>query len=309
MTHASLRLEHLHCGGCGAVVSIPEGDVARCAYCGASTPVPGPYRTLRATLFSGDEDREATEALYRRLGNTPGPLLRAWSGASSGLLSSLGSGLVVWLSALGSMLEGSSAASASGGSEVLLALFFFVLALPALVLTVLGVVVAWLGRALATVLHRAPLGPIDPRSMMLGLGVAFIVLVLIPSVVLQRAVKQGELKRRVQGTLAARAPERDGGPSCCRTCGAPLLVARGALGVRCAYCSSDNLVALEPSWVAHVRSYAQRSFRTIDAFLDEENRLRDEAHERLFGTVFRIIAVLPFLLLVGAGLRAAHFSF
>lgn len=309
MASATLRLEHLGCVQCGAVVPLTDGESTRCAYCGATTPLPATYRALSATLFSSAEDREITEALYRRLGDMPGPVLRAWSGASTGVLASLGQALLGWLVALGGLLGAARGTNHDGVGGAFVTVFLFVLALPALALVILGVVAAWGWRMLATFALHAPAGPIDPRSMMMLLGLAFIVLVQAPSVVLSRAVARGELKRRVQGTLAARPPERAGGPACCRLCGAPLLVGRGVIGVRCPYCASDNLVALDSAWIALVRSHARASFRTIDAFLDDENRLRVEAHERLFSSVFRMLGVLPFLLLLGIALHRAGFAF
>ncbi len=90
--------------------------------------------------------------------------------------------------------------------------------------------------------------------------------------------RRARSRQRLQAALAAKPPERKGGPATCRSCGAPLTVESGALGVRCIYCGSDNLVALPPSWIANVGADAAAIGAEIEparAELDRERaRLR-----------------------------------
>jgi LSD1 subclass zinc finger protein len=69
--------------------------------------------------------------------------------------------------------------------------------------------------------------------------------------------------RGVQAALAARPPQMPGGPAGCRQCGAPLAVPKDAVDVRCIYCSTDNLVALSPAWVANFASSSHGAAREL----------------------------------------------
>jgi hypothetical protein len=65
----------------------------------------------------------------------------------------------------------------------------------------------------------------------------------------RRALALGSL----QLAAAARAPEREGGQCTCRRCGAPLAYGPRDLGVRCAYCATDNLLHIPEGWLRQMK--------------------------------------------------------
>jgi hypothetical protein len=78
----------------------------------------------------------------------------------------------------------------------------------------------------------------------------------------------------LQAALSARAPTRPGGPAECRVCGGPLRVPEDALGVRCLYCRTDNLVAASTGWLR------QRVEATAGVARQVEQAAADLAAER-----------------------------
>lgn len=98
--------------------------------------------------------------------------------------------------------------------------------------------------------------------------------------------------------MAARPPARAGGPAQCRQCGAPLVVAAGALGARCSYCGTDNLVALPPEWVEQIASESAGRHQSVLAALDEEAKVIDDAQGNLgvacFGAVLLLVLATLF---------------
>jgi hypothetical protein len=85
-------------------------------------------------------------------------------------------------------------------------------------------------------------------------------------------------RTRLQAALAAKHPPHPGGPSACRRCGGPLTVEGEALGVRCVYCGADNLVALPPAWVDHIKGHAAQIGAEIThanaEFVAQQKKLR-----------------------------------
>jgi LSD1 subclass zinc finger protein len=82
-----------------------------------------------------------------------------------------------------------------------------------------------------------------------ALAVVCLVGVVLGALGRRRAVQRAALK----AALHARAPAQAGGPALCRECGAPLSVPENSWGVRCAYCRTDNLVAISRAWLDTAR--------------------------------------------------------
>jgi LSD1 subclass zinc finger protein len=95
-----------------------------------------------------------------------------------------------------------------------------------------------------------------PLSLLLG-GFLFLCVVR-PVLLVANARRVARVRQMLQAALAARPPERPGGPATCRSCGAPLDVPEGALGVRCVYCREHNLVAIPESWIARARKASKQ---------------------------------------------------
>jgi LSD1 subclass zinc finger protein len=134
----------------------------------------------------------------------------------------------------------------------------------------------------------------------LVLGVALVVLFPLPALLAGHARAMATARRELQGALAAGAPTTPGGPATCRNCGAPLDVPRGTLGVRCAYCSSDNLVALPAAWVTAAHASAGRAHTKITQVLSREGaKVRTSRRRLALGTAAAVVFTVPFLFLVG----------
>lgn len=59
--------------------------------------------------------------------------------------------------------------------------------------------------------------------------------------------------------LAARPPDKDGAPPCCRECGAPLAVESGEVGCTCLYCGTDSIV----HDIAHIATERRRAVGSL----------------------------------------------
>ncbi|HVY47541.1 MAG TPA: hypothetical protein VHB21_16745 [Minicystis sp.] len=208
------ELERLTCGNCGASVPLADADAVPCPHCGGAVAMPVAYR--RAFLIERKDAATRAEArrLYAELGTPPGRWLRFLSIAFNGWWLLFGGGFVMMCASL------------------FVVDFAFFMIGDACHENVVEVMPVREQRALQ----------FPPAIALAAVGAALGVY----------GRRHARSRRRLQAALAAKPPGRAGGPAICRTCGGPLAVEAGALGVRCVYCGSDNLVALPPSWIAKV---------------------------------------------------------
>jgi hypothetical protein len=120
----------------------------------------------------------------------------------------------------------------------------------------------------------------------------FIALVLTVTAVLGR--RRFVRREGLVAALHARPAERDGGPSRCRTCGAPLTVPANTLGVRCAYCSTDNLVAIPVAWLERAQRSVTALTREATSALGEQ---RAASRDLRWALLLHLGAVALFALL------------
>jgi LSD1 subclass zinc finger protein len=243
-------LEPLRCPSCSAPVPLGTGDVATCAFCHAEVPLPEPYRKLRDAEREQSADRADAERLYASLGN-PSTALDWWVQVTT-----------------------------AGASVVFMIVFAIV--------SVCAVLSFLAGFALELVLHWiAPLIGIDFIDRFGGgttyaaFAIALVAFVLFPIWLNGYLQASGEIRKTLQGSLAARAPQRPGFPATCRMCGAALDVPPGALGVRCAYCQADNLVAVPLERISAVGAQQDRFHRSIVDAAERARVLRAEARAGL----------------------------
>ena len=263
-------LEPLRCPKCSAPVPLGSGDVATCSFCSEQVPLPEPYRQLRDAERARTTDRAQAEALYRKLGK-PSHALDLWV----------------------------SLMSISSGAVLMLA---YVL------MSISAVLMLLAGFALELFLHfGAPVLGIDlidrfgGGTVYLGFAIGVVVFVLLPIWLKGYLDTAGEIRKALQANLAAHAPQRPGWASTCRSCGAALDVAPGALGVRCAYCQTDNLVAI-PAAVVKAAGVRQDNFhRSIVDAADRARALRAEARAGLPGAVKYCAIGVAVFGLVGKG--------
>ncbi|HEY4122616.1 MAG TPA: hypothetical protein VGM56_32350 [Byssovorax sp.] len=233
-------LERLTCGACGAPVPLADAAVVRCPHCAAPVEIPEAHRRAFTLERKDSASRAEAHMLYAELGVPPGRLLRACAVAFNGWWLVLGGGFVMMCASL-----------------FVVDFTFFMLG------------DAFHENVVETMPQR------DQRALQFPPAIALAAVGAALGVYGRRRARS---RQRLQAALAARPPEITGGPATCRACGAPLTVPDGALGVRCVYCGSDNLVALPSSWIAK----ASADVAAVDAeiegaraeLLAEQRRLR-----------------------------------
>ncbi len=286
--HFEAPMQPLQCAHCGALVPLGHGATARCSYCGSDTPVPAQYGALQQTSQSFAADRRLAQELYGRVGRPPGWVMR-------------------WLD------KGTESTSRIGGAVGRI-LLLLLLAQP---LIGVGLVMAGaylLGFPVATIIHTVesargiPRLPLSPYVVLPSACLGSMVFLGIPMIVVQRERRLAKIRRDIHASLAAALPERPGGPSLCRLCGAPLDVPRGALGVPCTYCGADNLVALPEDWVKRVQASEFEHFLQIDAALNAFRQASRATQEQMWKLGFILVLAAPLImalawLLVQAGIE------
>jgi LSD1 subclass zinc finger protein len=249
-TKVETTVAPLRCPTCSAPVPLGDGEVATCTSCGAQVPLPDAYRNMRDAERGDRADRAAAEALYQKLGS-PSRALDAWAAFTA----------------------------LAGGA---------VLAISVALISICGALIFLAGFALELILHWiAPLIRIDlidrfgGGTVYVAFALGVVVFALFPLWLNGYLQTSGEIRKTLQASLAARPPERPGFPSTCRMCGAALDVPPGALGVRCAYCRSDNLVALPPAIVEAAGARHEDFHRSIIDAAERAKVLRAEARAGL----------------------------
>lgn len=231
------------------------------------------------------------EQLYGEVGRPPGWILRTWGRGAEG---SAGLGVRVGYVLL--LLTGAHPA--------------FGLITTAAAAYVIGYPVGALIHAVGWATASAPLqGPLSPLPVLATATLLVALLVGVPMVLIGKQRSLARVRIDIHASLGATLPERPGGPSRCRNCGAALDTPRGALGVPCVYCRADNLVALPQAWISQIRASEFHHFLRIDAALDAFRRASGQAQEQLWRLVFGLILVFPVVLLSAYVLDKAGFRY
>jgi DNA-directed RNA polymerase subunit RPC12/RpoP len=242
-------VEILRCAACGGAVPLGEGDAARCPFCAAAVPIPAAHRALRDAERADAATRGDAEAYYAKLAAPPGAFIRAL-----------------------------------GRPNVSLA---FVLLSP--VLLIVAMIAGMVVMAIAA--HAVHEDFVDLHSPKWN----DVYRAAITSVMLVGFALLGALGRRyargrtlLRTALAAKPPERPGGPALCRACGAPLVVPAGALGTRCTYCRADNLI-IAGAGAAATDAADQRKVRR--AMVEAEREERADRSRVIWSIIFRFVLV------------------
>jgi DNA-directed RNA polymerase subunit RPC12/RpoP len=259
----SPELELLRCGECATPVALADADTVKCPGCGAAVAVPAAHRAAFENARRETETRAEARALYAKLGAPPRALR-----------------VVGVVFDPGEALRAKGKASRNGLVKLVAAYYgtFAIVAGPALFLLAFLVGEVLLMRVIGNAYHVNPMDTLSNATRdWISLPGAFAA--LIAGTALGVYGRRRALSRhRLQASLAARPPSREGGPRECRQCGAPLSIPDDALGVRCIYCGADNLVRLPAAWLADVgRDVAQVAGAIEEAngaLVAERRRLR-----------------------------------
>jgi len=245
------------CPRCGAALALDTRAHVQCPYCKADAELPERSRTALELTQQGLAADANAQALFRKLGKPQTLPLTLW------------------------------------GLEYALVTFFFAVGW-----------VGWISPALkrlaaSVALHafHANLFDVSTSRDRELVSIALLT-VLCLAMVLIGAWNNGRLIKRaaLAAALTAKPPTLPGGPAHCRQCGAPLSVPENAVGVRCAFCQSDNLVAIPQAWLDKAR-------RRLGALISETTSVAEQA-ERSRRSRLRQLVTWPVLSLAGCGLLA-----
>jgi DNA-directed RNA polymerase subunit RPC12/RpoP len=235
-----VTLTPLLCPSCGAPVPLGDGDASDCTHCRTRVEIPASYRELRTTARVAGDDHQEAEQLYRALGTPPNETLyRVGGGVRSvvGALSIAGSGFIrIWRVALVDIGPSLVSGDVDGAG---LAIFAAIALAPVIVVCGMLYGLDYL------MMSASPTTNLLAADLVVG-AVLYAMIVVAGLRLLSQ--ERAALRLRLQAELVAQPPPHPGGPALCRACGAALTVATDAVGVRCDYCSADNLVAL-PAWL------------------------------------------------------------
>lgn len=261
----------LQCAACGGRVPLVAGDATPCPSCGATVEIPSEYRELRDSERQLDDVRREAHRIAVALAHVPPWPVRML--AMFDHWAFIGFGLAFWITAgvtIGVLLPPLFGAR-FGVSTV----------------DVLDEnTQAWIG-------FIVPIGTF--ALGLLGAGWAR-----------KRVIVRGGL----QAALAARPPERAGGPAGCRQCGAALVVGRGASAVTCPYCDTENIVNLPSGFLDKVRQQKLSLGREVERAIKEWNEQRSALRWSLFWrAVLGVVLVgLPSTCLLGAAPQTGNGS-
>jgi LSD1 subclass zinc finger protein len=230
------KLSPLACPQCGAAVPLGDGTVARCTYCSIDVPIPPQYIALRDDAKTRVSDRAELDRCYAEASRPPSAFVRGFAAIGDGLaLVGLGGGALIIVGTIIAVLIREQDVMTAAVS----ALLMVVLAIPAFIETMFHLACA---RSYDLIDCFGPFAGVLP-------ALAVWLFIAVPLLISKTC--EGALASIIglRMRLAAGRPVQPGGPATCRGCGAALDVPPGALGVRCTYCQTDNVVAI-PAVVA-----------------------------------------------------------
>lgn len=243
----------LQCEACGGRVPLVPGERTPCPSCGVSVEIPAAYRELRDSERELNEVRREAHRIAVALAHVPPWPVRML--AMFDHWAFIGFGLAFWITA--------------GVTVGVL--------LPPLFGARFGVSTVDVldENTQAWIAFVVPFGTF--ALGLLGAGWAR-----------KRVIVRGSL----QAALAARPPERPGGPAGCRQCGAALVVGPGASAITCPYCDTENIVNLPPGFLAKVRGEKASLGREVELAITQWKQIRSELRSSLiWRAVFGAILV------------------
>lgn len=253
--HDPPALAVLRCSACGVPLVLREGDAATCSQCGRQSEIPAEHRALRDATRWDDAARDAAERALHGFDAPPGLLLRALAFAAR---------VPFWVifMALGAPL------------------FFMALGL------------VWpLAQRIAGALGWPTGDQVSSALVVALMGLVFWALAIVPSFLVTYGGRRVSARALLMAALAAKRPEHPGGPSSCRSCGAPLELRPGAHVARCTYCRTESVLVVDPGHLRVARGATSRLVQTMEeaAVLDlgERQATRAQVRRRLWRATWK----------------------
>ena len=290
----SQQLKPLECPKCDAAVPIGDGNTTKCPFCGGEVAVPAEYITLRdADEHQRKARAEAVELLGQLAQPMPLPVRAFWIVGKVATYATIGVAIYGFVVGL---IIGFDSPPPHGTLDFILALLLALIAVP--------MTWEWLLHALASTLHVDLLDKLTGFGGHALLGIVIAVFFVLPILLGRRAAKFRELHDRLQARFASRKPSRPGGPAQCRHCSAPLEVAPGALGARCLYCGTDNLLTVTRQLASSEQQQAKASQSELYDVMAERSLLRDELVPDFMVVGLIALVLMPMCGGVGRGVEA-----
>jgi LSD1 subclass zinc finger protein len=105
-------------------------------------------------------------------------------------------------------------------------------------------------------------------------------------------------------TQLAAAPALSGGAEGCRSCGAPLIVAPGAVAARCLYCQTESLVNVSGRLAARQKTKASELHGGVKQALEQRATTRAEDRKNMWAMLLAGPLLAPVVALGGVLLHA-----
>lgn len=264
VVEANGDIKPLRCDTCNGQIPLLRRPEVKCPYCGEKKTIPNVYLEALATRTSFTVRRKQAEELFKKLGALPTKFEELLSELNQRML------LVSFVLSLG----------------VLISMVQFIVFYPLdwfyaqfLQLNMLDVIPYWWPPMLATLFT--------------------FVISVIPFAALYIVRRKVLSLKHIQVALAAKPPQKPGGPVTCRSCGSPFEVPANTTGVTCPYCQTDNLLHVPAEWLQDTMSISLKvgkSAINAENVFKRETRLGWESALSLF-LLFTFLGFINWLLL------------
>ena len=233
-------IKPLLCNSCNGQVPLLRRPEVKCPYCGASNTIPNVYLEALASRTSFAHRQKQAKHLFSKLGTLPTTF--------ENMLAELDERkfLISFVLLLGIVL---------GMVQMLLfyPLDWYYASFKGL--NMIDVISPWTPSLIATI--------------------ATFVISVIPFALLYWTRRKVLTLNHLKVALAARPPEKEGGPTTCRSCGCPFDIPPNTTGITCPYCQTDNLLNIPAEWLEGTR---ETSIRVGKSATMAENTFKRETN-------------------------------
>ena len=255
-----MTLQILRCGSCTSPVPLGSGSVATCPHCGKDVPIPAAYVEMRDARAMDAAYRPRAEKILRSLDRPPSIVTKV----------------------LARVLDQP------------MFLFWLFFGVP------VGLIAIIEGMSIAERIGRHYGARSEDVPYWFSVMIIFaclLVMVFVPRALGIYANRRATDRTRLLRALAAKPPEVEGGPSRCRSCGAPLDLA-DAIVARCVYCGCESALRIETKIAAKAAGVA----RELGASMEDAARTNAEQRWSTLEMMAKELARYLFHTAVFAGL-------
>ncbi|MEO8844999.1 MAG: hypothetical protein ABI591_22475 [Kofleriaceae bacterium] len=233
------QIEILRCRACDMPLVLGDGSTITCSGCGAQTAVPDTYRELQRARHDDAPLRAQAETVLRKLARPPSVVVQVLARCL----------------------------------DLPMLAFVMLFGIPVTLFAILEADKA--NRWLAPHLHLKSADDVPFGYMVAIMCFLMLVIAFVPRAFGIYANRRATERGKLVAALRARAPERPGGPSTCRSCGAPLEVATNAIVATCSYCGVESAVVVDAAVAAITEGVVRNLGKTmVDAAMHDRAERR-----------------------------------